>query len=84
MHRDPPPALAAKIATLPDSPGVYLWKDADGTVLYVGKAKSLRSRVRTYLGGDPYEISKTRVMMRQASRRSSCRARSTRSCSKRI
>jgi len=66
MHRDPPPALAAKIATLPDSPGVYLWKDAAGTVLYVGKAKSLRSRVRSYLGGDPYEISKTRVMMRQA------------------
>jgi len=66
MHRDPPAALAAKIATLPDSPGVYLWKDADGTVLYVGKAKSLRSRVRSYLGGDPYELSKTRVMMRQA------------------
>ncbi len=65
MHREPPAALAAKIATLPDSPGVYLWKDDDGRVLYVGKAKRLRARVRSYLGGDPSETTKTRVMMRQ-------------------
>ena len=36
-----------KIPHLPESPGVYLWKDAQGGVLYVGKAKRLRSRERT-------------------------------------
>ena len=46
-------ALEAKLATLPTSPGVYLFKNADGEVIYVGKAKSLRARVRQYArGGD--------------------------------
>lgn len=36
---------------LPTEPGVYLWKDADGVVLYVGKANNLRARVKQYLGG---------------------------------
>jgi len=45
-------ALQRKLEGLPDAPGVYLWKDADGTVLYVGKAKSLRARVRWYFGDD--------------------------------
>jgi excinuclease ABC subunit C len=35
-------AIAAKLPHLPESPGVYLWKDAEGVVLYVGKAKRLR------------------------------------------
>jgi len=48
----PPPAVEAAIAGLPDAPGVYLWKDGDGAVLYVGKAKSLRARVRAYFGED--------------------------------
>jgi excinuclease ABC subunit C len=40
--------LAEKIESLPAATGVYLMKDAEGRVLYVGKAKNLRSRVRTY------------------------------------
>ncbi len=46
--------LVAKVATLPTGPGVYLFKDSKGKVLYVGKARSLRQRLRSYLaeGGD--------------------------------
>jgi excinuclease ABC subunit C len=57
--------IAAKIAHLPESPGVYLWKDAEGTVLYVGKAKRLRSRVRSYLGLDATDSLKTAALVRQ-------------------
>jgi len=42
------PDLEATLAGLPDRPGVYLMKDERGSVLYVGKAQSLRSRVRSY------------------------------------
>jgi excinuclease ABC subunit C len=42
------PDLEATLRKLPDRPGVYLMKDARGDVLYVGKAQSLRSRVRSY------------------------------------
>jgi excinuclease ABC subunit C len=42
------PELAATLKRLPDRPGVYLLKDARGDVLYVGKAQSLRDRVRSY------------------------------------
>jgi len=42
------PELEATLKRLPNRPGVYLMKDARGTVLYVGKAQSLRSRVRSY------------------------------------
>ena len=36
---------------LPDAPGVYLFRDADGRVLYVGKAKSIRKRVGSHFSG---------------------------------
>jgi excinuclease ABC subunit C len=44
-----------KIKKLPDSPGVYFFKDAQGQILYVGKATSLRDRVRSYFGSDLIE-----------------------------
>jgi len=44
-------SLAEQLSGVPDSPGVYLWKDSAGTVIYVGKAKSLRKRMRQYVAG---------------------------------
>ncbi len=43
-------SLEAQVASFPDAPGVYLFKDARGRVLYVGKADVLRDRVRAYFG----------------------------------
>jgi excinuclease ABC subunit C len=60
-----PEAVAGKLPHLPESPGVYLWKAADGTVLYVGKAKRLRSRVRSYFASDHMASPKTRGLVRQ-------------------
>ncbi|HUQ99790.1 MAG TPA: excinuclease ABC subunit UvrC [Gemmatimonadaceae bacterium] len=58
-----PDAVAAKLPHLPDGPGVYLWKGRDGTTLYVGKAKRLRSRVRSYFNNDQLESVKTRHLV---------------------
>jgi excinuclease ABC subunit C len=58
-------AIAARIPHLPDTPGVYLWKDSTGHVLYVGKAKRLRSRVRSYVAADAQTSVKTQHMLRQ-------------------
>ena len=60
-----PESVLEKIPHLPESAGVYLWRDRDGTVLYVGKAKRLRSRVRSYVTGDHLESIKTRALMQQ-------------------
>jgi excinuclease ABC subunit C len=58
-----PDAVATKLPHLPDGPGVYLWKGRDGTTLYVGKAKRLRSRVRSYFANDQLESPKTRHLV---------------------
>jgi excinuclease ABC subunit C len=52
-------------ALLPESPGVYLFKDAAGTVLYVGKAASLRSRVRSYFLESSWVNAKTGSLARE-------------------
>jgi excinuclease ABC subunit C len=64
MTQDLPAELLRKIDALPDGPGVYLWKDRDGTVLYVGKAKRLRQRVRSYLAPDLPDGPKHRLLRR--------------------
>ena len=51
--------LDAQLKALPDSPGVYLFHDRDGVVLYVGKAKSLRKRVQSYFRREAYATVKT-------------------------
>jgi excinuclease ABC subunit C len=61
-----PERIAAKLPHLPDGPGVYLWRDADGAILYVGKAKSLRSRVRSYYATDNLDSPKTEHLVRKA------------------
>ena len=43
--------LKEKLAILPDEPGCYLMKDRQGTIIYVGKAKVLKNRVRSYFNG---------------------------------
>ncbi len=58
--------LQQKIRTLPTSPGVYMYKNAEGEVIYVGKAKSLRSRVRSYLLEAATQNAKTGSLMREA------------------
>ncbi|MEO8909301.1 MAG: excinuclease ABC subunit UvrC [Gemmatimonadaceae bacterium] len=59
-----PDTVAVKLAHLPEGPGVYLWKSGDGTTLYVGKAKRLRSRVRSYFANDQLDNLKTRHLVR--------------------
>jgi excinuclease ABC subunit C len=58
--------LEQKIRTLPARPGVYLYKNAEGAVIYVGKAKNLRARVRSYLLESSQANAKTGSLMRDA------------------
>ncbi|HVU46756.1 MAG TPA: excinuclease ABC subunit UvrC [Terracidiphilus sp.] len=62
----PPMDLYEKIRTLPTQPGVYLYKNAESEVIYVGKAKNLRSRVRSYLLEASQANAKTGSLMREA------------------
>ncbi|MGB9206021.1 MAG: excinuclease ABC subunit UvrC [Terriglobales bacterium] len=58
--------LPQKIRSLPTSPGVYLYKNAGGEVIYVGKAKNLRSRVGSYFHEGRWEDAKTGTLVREA------------------
>ncbi|MCM8747671.1 excinuclease ABC subunit UvrC [Thermomicrobiaceae bacterium CFH 74404] len=55
--------LAERLAALEPAPGVYLMKDAQGRVIYVGKATSLRARVRSYFGSRTGMDGKTRELV---------------------
>src|SRR5487761_2366072 len=58
--------LHEKIRSLPAGPGVYLYRNSDGNVIYVGKAKNLRSRVRSYFLEAAQANAKTGSLMREA------------------
>jgi excinuclease ABC subunit C len=58
-------ALQTKLQHLPERPGVYLMRDEQGEILYVGKAKSLRSRVRSYFASGQQGSLKTRELVRR-------------------
>ncbi len=58
--------LQQKIRTLPSSAGVYLYKNAEGEVIYVGKANNLRSRVSSYFHEGRWEDAKTGTLVREA------------------
>jgi excinuclease ABC subunit C len=57
--------MESRLKALPRRPGVYLFRDDGGEVLYVGKAKELRSRVRSYFRGDATHSIKTRELVRR-------------------
>jgi len=57
--------LREKVAALPLEPGVYMFQDAAGNILYVGKARSLRSRVRSYFLESNWQDAKTGSLVRE-------------------
>ena len=57
--------IEAILKTLPDHPGVYLMKDKDGEIIYVGKAISLKNRVRQYFHSHKNHSSKVIAMVRK-------------------
>ncbi|PQJ33739.1 excinuclease ABC subunit C [Salinibacter sp. 10B] len=63
---DKPEALQQKLDGLPTDPGVYKFLDDDGSVLYVGKAKNLRNRVRTYFQQSRQRDGRIEVMVKKA------------------
>lgn len=63
MLKTKPTQLQEKISILPDTPGVYIYYNAEGTVIYVGKAKNLKRRVSSYFNRD-HEVARTRLLVR--------------------
>ena len=59
--------LQAILATLPSKPGCYIYRNAAGDVIYVGKAINLRNRVRSYFHADASHDAKTRRLVREIS-----------------
>lgn len=57
--------LQDKIQALPNSPGVYLMKDSEDRIIYVGKAISLKNRVKSYFQAKPHDSAKTRALVKK-------------------
>lgn len=55
--------LSRKIKDLPENPGVYIMKDKDGHILYIGKARSLKNRVRQYFNSPKNKTTKVLIMV---------------------
>lgn len=53
-------------SSLPKQPGIYKFIDANGTIIYVGKAKNLKNRLSSYFGSKKHQTAKTRMMVRNA------------------
>ncbi|MFB6250066.1 MAG: GIY-YIG nuclease family protein, partial [Salinibacter sp.] len=66
LLEDKPDALQQKLENLPTDPGVYKFLDDEDSVLYVGKAKNLRSRVRSYFQQSRQRDGRIEVMVRKA------------------
>ena len=60
--------LLEQAKTAPTDPGVYLMKDSQGTILYVGKAKNLKNRVSSYFARSPHEIPRIEIMVSRVKR----------------
>ncbi|MCB5245279.1 MAG: excinuclease ABC subunit UvrC [Candidatus Cloacimonadaceae bacterium] len=51
-----PEKVVEKLSLLPDDPGIYLWKNAEGEIIYIGKAKSLKNRISSYFSSSNKDI----------------------------
>ena len=63
MLKSKPQSLQEKISILPDTPGVYIYYNAEGQVIYVGKAKNLKRRVSSYFNRE-HDVVRTRLLVR--------------------